>query len=218
MANLIYYYGTMEAGKTTKLLMDHYNYCKNQKKVILTKPSIDTKGNNMVVSRIGHQIEADFTINAEESLLQDAYLDQFLNCDVIMIDEAQFLNPKQVDELWYLAHLADIPVVAYGLKVNFLGHLFDGSAELCAKADEIRELTINCECGKLASQNVRLVNGHYSFDGPEVIIDGENAEVKYVPMCSDCIIKKVILPTHPECQYLLSKIKVNSQSKCNWQN
>lgn len=198
MANLIYYYGTMEAGKTTKLLMDLYNYRKNQKKVILTKPSIDTKGSKTVISRIGHQADVDFTINSDVSILEEEYLDKFLNSDVIMIDEAQFLSPRQVSEFWYIAHLANIPVVAYGLKVNFLAHLFEGSAELFAKADELRELTINCECGKLASQNVRLVNGKYSFDGPEVIIDGENAEVKYVPMCNDCMVNKVILPNHPE--------------------
>ncbi len=198
MANLIYYYGTMEAGKTTKLLMDHYNYLKNKKQVILTKPSIDTKGSNKVVSRIGNQAIVDFTINPNKSLLDDDYLEKFLNSDVIMVDEAQFLSPKQVSEFWYLAHLANIPVASYGLKVNFLGHLFEGSAELFAKADELRELTINCECGKLASQNVRLVNGHYCFDGPEVIIDGENNDVKYIPMCNDCMINKVILPNHPE--------------------
>ncbi len=192
MANLTLYYGTMETGKTTKLLQDHYNYSKYLLKVMLLKPKIDTKGGNTVITRIGENITCDLLIPRSASLLSPKYFNKYKYMQFILVDEAQFLSKRQVDELWFIAHKYNINVICYALKSNFKGNLFEGSMELFARSDEKHELTVNCSCGKTAMFNARRVNGKYIYHGEEVVIDGDFANVEYIPLCSDCYLEYVL--------------------------
>ena len=191
MANLTFYYGTMEVGKTTKLLQDHYNYSKYLINIVVMKPKIDTKGGNKIISRIGNNIEASILIPKKANLLSDKYLKKFMYAEFILVDEAQFLNKKQINQLWFIAHKYNISVICYGLKNNFKGDLFEGTAQLFARSDEIHELTVNCLCGKTARFNARRVNGKYSMKGKEVVIDKEKEEVCYIPLCADHYLEYV---------------------------
>ena len=192
MANLTLYYGTMETGKTTKLIQDHYNYSKYLLKVILLKPKVDTKGGDTVITRIGENIKCDLLIPPSANLLSQKYFNKYKFMQFILVDEAQFLTKKQVDELWFIAHKYNINVVCYALKSNFKGELFEGSSQLLARSDEKHELTVNCSCGKPAMFNARRVNGKYIYSGREVVIDGAFDNVEYIPLCSDCYLDFVL--------------------------
>lgn len=192
MANLTFYYGTMAVGKTTKLLQDHYNYSKYLINIVVMKPKVDTKGANTVVNRIGENITVDVLIPKSASLLGKKYVNKYMYAEFILVDEAQFLTKEQVNELWFIAHKYNISVVCYGLKSNFKGDLFEGSCQLFARADEKRELTVNCVCGKVAMFNARRINGKYSASGKEVVIDGADGEVEYIPLCAEHYLEYVM--------------------------
>ena len=115
----------------------------------------------------------------------------------ILVDEAQFLSKKQVNELWYIAHKYNINVVCYGLKSNFKKELFEGSMQLLARSDEKHELTVNCSCGKPAMFNARKINNKYIYSGKEVVIDGAD-NIMYVPLCSDCYLEFVLNGKNPK--------------------
>ncbi len=192
MANLTFYYGTMEVGKTTKLIQDHYNYSKYLINIVVMKPKIDSKGGKTVVTRTGNNVLVDLLISKTANLLSPKYFNKYKYAQFILVDEAQFLTSAQVNELWYIAHKYNISVVCYGLKSNFKGDLFEGSRQLFARSDEKHELTVNCVCGKTAMFNARRVNGKYSISGKEVVIDGANDEVEYIPLCSDHYLEYVL--------------------------
>lgn len=191
MANLTLYYGTMETGKTTKLIQDHYNYSKYLINLLVMKPKID-KGGLTVVNRTGSSIKADILIPKTASLLSKKYFNKYKYAQFILVDEAQFLTKSQINELWYIAHKFDISVICYALKSNFKGDLFEGSSQLFARSDEKHELTVNCSCGRPAMFNARRVNGKYSSSGKEVVIDGSQTEVEYIPLCSDHYLEYVL--------------------------
>lgn len=198
MAKLIFRYGAMNSGKTTIMLQTAYNYEERNKKVILVKSSKDTKGDNYVVSRIGLKRKIDEFITPKDKVIDkiEKYLDG-LNC--IIVDEAQFLLPKQVDELYYITKLYDIPVIAYGLRSNFVMDAFDGSPRFLLLADQIEELPTICRCGKKARQNARKIDGEFVTEGDSVVIDGEyvivngkKKKVDYESMCGKCYLEKVL--------------------------
>ncbi len=190
MANLSFIYGTMEAGKTTELMQDAYNYRKHKHKITICKPGIDTKGENYIVNRQGEKLLVDMIIS-ESATLKDLYY-LYKDSEIILIDEAQFLNKNQIIELSLIAHLLDIRVQCYGLKSNFKGELFEGSSTLLSYADEKKEIVVICECGKIANFNGRSVNGKYTYEGEEVVIDGSKEAISYNPLCTECFIKKVL--------------------------
>ena len=192
MANLTFYYGTMEVGKTTKLIQDHYNYSKYLIRLVVIKPKIDTKGDNTIVTRTGANIVVDILLPKTASLLSKKYFNRYKDTQFILVDEAQFLNKNQVNELWYIAHKYNISVICYGLKSNFKGELFEGSSQLFARSDEKHELTVNCSCGKPAMFNARRVNGVFSFSGKEFVIDGAYDNVEYIPLCGDHYLEYVL--------------------------
>lgn len=189
MAKLYFKYGTMESGKSTKIIQEAYNYDRNNKSIIVAKPIIDSKGNDKIVSRIGIQREIDVYIESDN--LKEIY--EKINKDTfcILIDEAQFLNKNQVFELFKITKLLEIPVMCYGLKSNFKGEFFEGSEALMIYADSLEEIVTICSCGKKARFNARKVNGDFVTDGEDVLIDGSNENVEYVPLCGECYIKKV---------------------------
>jgi len=192
MKKLIYRHGVMDCGKIALLLQVAYNYEKKGMKVRVLKPTLDTKGEDEVVSRIeGLHRKVDYLINNTEELkdyLSKLYED---NISCVLVDEAQFLNNEQISELYYFTKKYNIPVICYGLRADFRGILFEGSASLFALADTIEELITICECGRKARFNARIENGEYVSDGKQIIIDGES-DVKYEGLCGLCYLKKVL--------------------------
>lgn len=191
MASLNFIYGTMECGKTTKLIQDAYNYSKHGDKVIIVKPKIDTKGGSKIVSRMNESWETDILLDVDESVFDDENLVKIVDAKTILVDEAQFLTRNQVFDFWKVAHVLNIHVVCYGLKSDFSGTLFGGSAALFGFADNKTELTVNCECGETAIFNARKENGKYIFEGNQIAID-DDSRIEYVPLCSKCFLKYVI--------------------------
>lgn len=189
MAKLYFKYGTMESGKSTKIIQEAYNYDRNNKSIIVAKPIIDSKGNDKIVSRIGIQRKIDVYIESDN--LKEIYEKTNKETFCILIDEAQFLNKNQAFELFKITKLLEIPVMCYGLKSNFKGEFFEGSEALMIYADSLEEIVTICSCGKKARFNARKVNGDFVTDGEDVLIDGSNESVEYVPLCGECYIKKV---------------------------
>ncbi len=190
MSKLYYRYGAMNCGKTTMLLQSAHNYEERDMKVIIMKPNIDTKGGKNIITRIGLKRKVDHLISKDENLSD--YLDT-LHDDIecIFVDEAQFLNRDQVDELFMFTKLKDKPVICYGLRCDFKTIAFPGSLRLFELADDMEELYTICRCGKRSKFNARIVNGEFTSSGEQVAIDGEN-EVKYESLCGKCYLEKVL--------------------------
>lgn len=194
MANLEYRYGPMNSGKSMALLQMAHNYEENNKKVILVKSVTDTKGGDYLVSRIGPKRKIQVKLERTESLLDDKYDALIKDKDAILVDEAQFLTVRQVEDLWIIAKIKNIPVICFGLKTNFKSEFFEGSKRLFELADKFKELETICSCGTKARFNARKVNGNFVFNGDEFVIDNENENTEYVPLCGKCYLDKVFLP------------------------
>ena len=191
MAKLHFKYGTMNSGKSMDLIRTIYNYEEVGYEVLLLKPQIDTKGEDYIVSRNGMKRKVDFLVDKDTNMI-DLIIDKVtpkLRC--IFLDEAQFLTPEQVKELFLLSKEIDIPVICYGLRNNFMMKAFPGSAALLELAEELEELPTLCTCGEIARYVGRKVDGEYATSGEEVVIDGANSLVEYVPMCGKCYLEKV---------------------------
>lgn len=191
MANLEYRYGPMNSGKSMAVLQMAYNYEENNKKVILVKSVVDTKGGDYLVSRIGPKRKIGIKLDKNESLLDDKYITLISNMDAILVDEAQFLTKKQVEDLWFIAKEKNIPVICFGLKTNFKSEFFEGSKRLFELSDKFKELETICSCGTKARFNARKVNGEFMMEGTEVEIDGSKNTIEYVPLCGKCYLEKV---------------------------
>ena len=189
MSKLYFRYGAMNCGKSTLLMQVAHNYEENNKKVIVIKSETDTKGGNYLESRIGAKRKVDILINEKESFLK--YIKDLKKTDCILVDEAQFLTSKQVEELWKVTKEYDIPVICYGLKTDFQSHLFEGSKRLLELADVIEELITICSCGKRAKFNARYVDGKFALEGNEVVIDGSCDNVVYRPLCGKCYLSEI---------------------------
>lgn len=194
MNKLSFYYSAMGGGKTSVLIQTAYNYEQNGKNVLLIKSIKDTKGGDCLVSRTGARKNIDIILGTRESLLSKKYIDLLLRCGCILVDEAQFLSSSQVEELWRITKELNIDVICYGLKANFKGELFSGTKRLIELSDHIKELdTIPlCSCGEKARFNARKVNGEFTLDGSEVLIDGSCNDVSYVALCGKCYLNKVL--------------------------
>lgn len=188
MAKLYFRYGAMNCGKTTALLQVAHNYEEKGLKVIIIKPSVDTKGGKNIVSRLGIKRRVDIWLKPGDNV-RDKF--DLTKLDCILVDEAQFLKPDQVQDLWLITKLYDIPVICYGLRTTFQTKFFIGSAPLMELADVLEELVTICECGSKAKFQGRKVNGEFVTSGSEVAIDGEN-DVTYESLCGKCYIEKVL--------------------------
>ena len=182
MAKLYFHYSTMNAGKSTLLLQASYNYVeRGMQTYLLTANFDDRAGTGRIGSRIGIGADAD-TFASKTDLFSK--IQERLNtgpCACVFIDEAQFLSAEQV---WQLARAVDdlkVPVMCYGLRVDFQGKLFPGSAALLALADEMREIRTICHCGKKATMVVRQdEHGNVLTDGAQVQVGGNET---YVSLC-----------------------------------
>jgi thymidine kinase len=182
MAKLYFHYSTMNAGKSTVLLQASHNYLERGMQTYLVTFAHDTRaGTGRIASRIGIGAEADLFDGATDLFEK---IDRRLAagpCACVFIDEAQFLSEAQV---WQLARAVDdlgVPVMCFGLRVDFRGRLFPGSATLLALADEMREVRTICHCGKKATMVVRKgPDGTVLTDGAQVQIGGDET---YVSLC-----------------------------------
>lgn len=190
---LIFYYSAMKGGKTSRIFSKIHDLEENGQIVLLIKPAKDTKGEKEIINRKGEHIPVDILLGAQESLLSQKYFNELFHCDHIIVDEAEFITPEQATELWEINKKMNIPITCFGLKGNFKSELFSGTARLIALADEITEMDTNslCLCGAPAKFNARKVDGEFTMEGEEVVIDGSSSNVEYVPLCGGCFYKKV---------------------------
>lgn len=187
MSKLYFRYGAMNCGKSAALMQVAHNYEQNDKKVIVIKSEIDTKGENYLESRIGLKRKVDILLKKDESLTK--YYKDLNDVSCILVDEAQFLPENQIDELYYITKIYNIPVICYGLKSDFKSKLFEGSKRLLELADETDELITICVCGKRAKFNARFVNNKFTLDGETTLIDGTKEDIKYIPLCGKCYLE-----------------------------
>lgn len=190
MAKLIFNYSAMNSGKTMDLLRTAYNYEENGLKVIVMKPSIDTKGGNKIVTRVGLNRKVDYLID-EDCDVYELLKNKIEGVKCIFVDEAQFLSVDHVNQLFKITKLLDVPVICYGLRTNFKSELFLGSMRLLALADELNEFKSLCCCGNMARFNARRLNGDYLSDGDDILIDG-TSKIEYIPLCGECYLKNVL--------------------------
>jgi len=185
MSKLHFKYGAMNSGKSDTLIKTAYNYEERGLSVIVIKPGIDTKSEDKVVARGGHEravdIIADQTLNLEKQILRSP------NTAVVLVDEAQFLTPDQISQLFRVAKQHSISVICYGLRADFQTKIFPGSKRLFEVADNIEKLPTMCFCGRQAEFNTRKVNGKYVFEGDQVAIDGKDS-VDYDSLCGQCYL------------------------------
>jgi thymidine kinase len=195
VAKLYFRYGAMNSGKSTALLQAAYNYEERGHHVLLAKPSIDTKGDLGILSRLGVRRNVDFVVEPDTDVYArfQKYRERTVtrfgrDVSCLLVDEAQFLSEKQVDDLLRIAILEDIPVLAYGIRTDFQTVAFPGSRRLLEIAHSLEELKTICRCGRKAVFNARKIGGHFVFDGAQVAIDGE--EVSYESLCGACYLQE----------------------------
>ncbi|HRZ78614.1 MAG TPA: thymidine kinase [bacterium] len=181
MAKLYFRYGAMGASKTSNALMVEYNYRERGQNAVIMKPSIDTReGVDVVKSRIGIGVKAVLIFPDSDVFKTVDSLNRDSKIDCIIIDEAQFLSGDQVDQFCKVVDLLSIPVIAYGLRADFRGELFEGSLRLLAMADTIEEIKTVCWCSKKAIMNARVVNGKVVKEGEQILIGGNES---YIALC-----------------------------------
>ena len=189
MAKLYFKYGAMGSSKTAQALITKYNYEENGLKVWLIKPSADTRdGKQILRSRIGLEAEVevippDMDISARFRETQQG------RCDVIIVDECQFLTEEQIDQLRSIVNDENIPVMCFGLRTDFQTRLFPASRRLMEVADTIQEIKTICDCGAKATVNARIDSaGHIITHGAQVVLGGNDS---YIAMCHRCYIRGI---------------------------
>jgi thymidine kinase len=181
MPKLYFRYGCMGSSKTANALMVKFNYEEKGYKVALMKPSVDDRdGVDIIKSRIGLQSKTIVISKAED--IKEWYLSLPNKPNVIIVDEAQFLTESQVNQLKDIA-IEYIPVLCFGLKSDFMTHLFEGSKRLFEIADSIQEIKSICKCGRKAEVNARVKNGKIIDTGNQIEIGGNES---YIGVCYKC--------------------------------
>jgi len=190
MAKLYFYYASMNAGKSTNLLQADFNYRERGMETMLFTAAVhDRAGRGLIDSRIGlsapafpYEEETDFRRVTEAELRQR-------RLDCILVDEAQFLTRAQVLQLASICDDLDIPVLAYGLRTDFLGHLFEGSGALLALADNLVELKAVCDCGRKATMNLRVdAAGRAVKAGVQTEVGGNE---RYIALCRRHFLRRL---------------------------
>lgn len=189
MAKLYFKYGAMGSSKTAQALITKYNYEENDLSVWLLKPSADTRdGQTILRSRIGLEAEVE-TVPPETDLVALFRQERLGKCNVIIVDECQFLTPAQIDELRSIVDEYNIPVMCFGLRTDFQTKLFPGSLRLMEVADTIQEIKTICDCGAKATVNARIDStGHIVTQGAQVVLGGNDS---YIAMCHKCYVRGI---------------------------
>ena len=181
MAKVHFFYSTMNAGKSTALLQSNYNYNERGMETLLLIPKVDAVANkSMVHSRIGLEAPA-IVVDPEMNIfdyVSNLVKERSIAC--VLADEAQFFSKDQVRQLCQVSDILNIPAMCYGIRTDFRGELFEGSAELLALADNLIELKTVCDCGRKATMVVRLdSNGNIVKDGAKIQIGGNDSYKVY---------------------------------------
>lgn len=181
MAKLYFYYSTMNAGKSTALLQASHNYGERGMRTLVYTAKLDDRAGGKVASRIGISSDARH-FAADQDLYEEIKTDLGdgpIAC--VLVDEAQFLSTAHVKQLSRVVDELDVPVLCYGLRTDFLGRLFEGSAQLLAWADNLVELKTVCHCGRKATMVVRVrADGRVETTGAQVEIGGND---RYISLC-----------------------------------
>ena len=197
MSKLYFKFGAMASSKTANALMTRFNYMEKDNTVWLIKPDLDNRDDyidesgarvTVVKSRIGLSAVADVVTRDEDIHARFLVLNEKQRIDVVICDECQFLTAAQVDQMKHIAEHCDTPVLCFGLRSDFLTHLFEGSKRLFEIADSITEIKSVCRCGKKAIVNARIANGRVVTVGDQIEIGGND---KYEGMCWGCWQKRI---------------------------
>ena len=182
MAKLYFNYSSMNAGKSTMLLQANHNYMERGMNPVIYTSILDSRfGKGEIVSRIGLKSKSN-TFDIKTDIYNDilSFKENIL-IDCVLIDEAQFLTKNQVDQLGKIVDELDIPVLAFGIRTDFQGNLFEGSKYLLAWADNLKEIKTVCHCGRKATMVLRVDDeGSIVSDGSQIEIGGEE---RYVSVC-----------------------------------
>jgi thymidine kinase len=190
MAKLYFYYASMNAGKSTVLLQTDFNYRERGMGTMLYTAGVhDRSGFGIVGSRIGLTAEAGTFAPATDLRAEIEAELKKRRIDCVLVDEAQFLTRAQVLQLAEVCDEIDVPVLAYGLRTDFQGNLFEGSATLLALADKLVELKAICECGRKATMNLRVDEGGFAVAAGEQTEIGGND--RYVALCRRHFMEKL---------------------------
>lgn len=181
----------MGCGKTMQLLQVAFNYEERGQKVCVIKPSTDTKNGTKLLTRIGPERDTNFCFDRRTNLFNRIKKD-YADVACVLVDEAQFLTPKQADQLLQVVVKLNIPVMCYGLRLNFrmTDGGFEGATRLLQIAHKVEELKTICDCGRKATLNTRWLNDKMVTDGPDVLIDG-TTKIEYRALCAHCYFKNL---------------------------
>jgi thymidine kinase len=186
MAKLYFRYGTMDSAKTMNLLAVAHNYRQQGKKVALLKPRMDDRfGGKVIASRSGLEKSVDLLLE-DDSRLDPPF---FADLDCVLVDEAQFLSIRVIEQLRALTRTHNVPVICYGLRTDFRTRLFDGARRLFELADSIEEIKVTCQyCNRKAIFNLRLVDGEPTESGAQIQL---GANESYAPACHACYVERL---------------------------
>ena len=188
MAKLYFKYGAMGSSKTAQALITKFNYEERGMRVWLIKPATDTRdGIDVISSRIGLSAACD-ALGAEVDIFK-LFKEAHGEADVIIADECQFFTREQIDQLRLIVNEMDIPVLCFGLRTDFLTHVFTGSLRLFEVADSIAEIKTICTCGSKATVNARIDgDGHIVTAGSQVMLGGNDS---YIALCHRCYLHRI---------------------------
>lgn len=188
MAKLYFKYGVMGSSKTAQALITKYNYEENDLCVWLLKPATDNRdGADVVQSRVGLNANAQ-SLDAAADIYQ--LFKERESTDVVIVDECQFFQPEQIDQLRRIVDDFNIPVLCFGLRSDFRTKLFPGSMRLFEIADNIEEIKTICDCGTKATVNARVDgNGYIVTEGSQILLGGNDC---YIAMCHRCYRKNIL--------------------------
>ena len=189
MAKLYFNYSSMNAGKSTMLLQANHNYTERGMNAQLYTSELDTRfGNGEITSRIGIKKKSNIFTTKTDIYSDILNKNNEVSVDCLLIDEAQFLTKEQVAQLGMIVDKLDIPVLAFGIRTDFQGNLFEGSKYLLAWADNLKEIKTVCHCGRKATMVLRInEKGQVIEDGMQIEIGGED---KYVSVCRKHFFEK----------------------------
>ena len=186
-------YGPMGCGKTRNIFSTRYEDISKDKYVIIIKPSKDKKGEDYIVSRDNEQIKVDLLITENDNIYN--IISNYLlenNLDTILVDEVQFMNSNQIEQLKNINHIYNIKIICYGLLTDFQGNMFNGSKRLIECGAKLIELEKKCEmnmCDNRATFNARFIDNEFVLEGTQVAID--NYDATYKSLCGKCYDKLV---------------------------
>ena len=208
MAKLYFRYGAMGCGKTMQLLQVAFNYEERGHKVCVIKPATDTKNGTKLLTRIGPERETDICFSRNTDLFHEIS-ENYSDVHCVLVDAAQFLTPAQADQLMLVTIKLNIPVITYGLRLNFRQEDggFEGSTRLLQIAHDIEEIKTICECGHKATRNTRFLNGKLVTDGPDILIDDGTIDIEYRALCPACYEKYLHLSAYDSSDNSPVKLK-----------